>query len=65
VSEAAKAIGQWLEQKASLDRPIGSLTKRDLECIARVAMYRWIVLVSHRIAERPQESSPHVSALMG
>jgi hypothetical protein len=65
VSEAAAAAGKWLEQKTNLGRPIASLTKRDLECIAQAVIGRWIVLASHRIAERPQESDQYASVLMG
>ena len=36
--EAAKEIGAWLEARGRLDRPISSLTLRDLEAMAENAI---------------------------
>jgi hypothetical protein len=47
-TEAALAMGGWLEGRGRLDRPIASLTRRDLECMASNAISRFIVLASER-----------------
>lgn len=55
-SEAAKAIGQWLEGRGRLHQPIAALTMADLEAMATHAIARFVVLASERIRERPDES---------
>ena len=52
-TEAAKAIGEWLQARGRLDRPIHRLTLADLQAIADRAICRWIVLSSIRLQERP------------
>jgi len=53
-AEAAMAIGQWLEARGRLDRPIASLMRKDLECMASNAISRFIVLASERRAQAPE-----------
>ena len=48
--EAAMAIGDWLMEGVKLNRPIRSLTRFELECMAGAAIARWIVLRSERAA---------------
>ena len=55
--EAAKEIGAWLEARGRLDRPIRSLSLRDLEALAKNAITRFIVLASRRVTEAPDSSS--------
>ena len=62
--EAAKEIAGWLEARGRLDRPIRSLTLRDLEAMADNAISRFIVLASRRIAERPEETAALRSFLL-
>ena len=62
--EAAKEIGTWLEARGRLDRPIRTLTMRDLEAMADNAISRFIVLASRRIHEKPQDTKPLRSFLM-
>ena len=45
--EAGREIGGWLEARGRLDRPIRSLTLRDLEAMADNAISRFIVLAAH------------------
>ena len=52
-TEAARAMGRWLEARGRLDRPIASLTLRDLECMASNAFSRFIVLSSERRTAAP------------
>jgi len=54
--EAAEAIGAWLEARGRLHRPIGGLARSDLEAIATVAISRFVVMASERIADHPAES---------
>ena len=54
--EAAKEIGAWLEARGRLDRPIRTLTMRDLEAMADNAISRFIVLASRRVREKPEET---------
>jgi hypothetical protein len=54
-TEAALAMGRWLEARGRLDRPIASLTRRDLECMASNAISRFIVLASERRTAAPDE----------
>ncbi len=59
-TEAALAMGGWLEGRGRLDRPIASLTRRDLECMASNAISRFIVLASERrtaAASRPEREA--------
>lgn len=51
--EAALAMGRWLEARGRLDRPIASLTRKDLECMASNAISRFIVLASERRTAAP------------
>jgi hypothetical protein len=51
--EAAKAIGEWLEGRGKLHRPIRYLTMSELEAMAQNAISRFIVLASQRLAEEP------------
>ena len=62
--EAAREIGGWLEARGRLDRPIRSLTLRDLEAMADNAISRFIVLASRRIAEKPEETAALRSFLL-
>ena len=62
--EAAKEIGAWLEARGRLDRPIRSLSLRDLEAMADNAISRFIVLASHRIREKPEDTKALRSFLM-
>ena len=64
--QAGKAIGEWLEGRGRLDRPIRSLTLPDLEAMAQNAISTFIVKASERIRERPDESaSQKLSILLG
>ena len=62
--EAAKEIGAWLEARGRLDRPISTLSLRDLEAMADNAISRFIVLASRRINEKPEDTKPLRSFLM-
>lgn len=66
-TEAALAMGRWLEARGRLDRPIASLTRRDLECMASNAISRFIVLASERrtAAPDPEERDTLDLLLMG
>jgi hypothetical protein len=63
-SEAAKEIGEWLAARGRLDRPIRSLSLRDLEAMADNAISRFIVLSTHRIREKPESSGALTSLLL-
>jgi hypothetical protein len=52
-TEAALAMGRWLEARGRLDRPIAGLTRKDLECMASNAIGRFILLASERRTEAP------------
>lgn len=54
-TEAALAMGRWLEARGRLDRPIASLTRCDLECMVSNAISRFIVLSSERRTTAPEE----------
>ena len=54
-TEAALAMGRWLEARGRLDRPIASLTRKDLECMASNAISRFIVLASERRTQAPEQ----------
>ena len=47
-TESALAMGRWLEARGRLDRPIASLSRKDLECMAVSAISRFVVLASER-----------------
>lgn len=66
-TEAALAMGRWLEARGRLDRPIASLTRKDLECIASNAISRFIVLASERRTQalEPEERAALDLLLMG
>ena len=64
--EAGKAMGEWLEGRGRLDRPIHSLTLPDLEAMAQNAISTFIVKASERISQHPDESgSRKLSILLG
>lgn len=42
--QCALAMGAWLEARGRLERPIASLTRKDLECLAVAAITRFVVL---------------------
>lgn len=52
-TQAALAMGRWLEARGRLDRPIATLTRKDLECMASNAISRFIVLASQRRMQSP------------
>jgi hypothetical protein len=54
-TEAALAMGRWLEARGRLDRPIASLTRKDLQCMASNAISRFIVLASERRTAAPDK----------
>jgi hypothetical protein len=62
--EAAKAMGEWLEGRGGLDRPIRSLSMRDLEAMAQNAISVFIVKASHRIKERPSEPASQTLSML-
>ncbi|MDD3030644.1 MAG: hypothetical protein PHS57_10300 [Alphaproteobacteria bacterium] len=62
--EAAKAMGDWLEGRGGLHRPIASLTMADLEAMATGAISRFVVLGSERLKEEP-DASQDLSWLLG
>jgi hypothetical protein len=66
-TEAALAMGRWLEARGRLDRPIASLTRKDLECMASNAISRFIVLSTQRRNAPPdaEETAPPDLLLMG
>jgi hypothetical protein len=53
--QAAVAMGRWLEARGRLDRPIASLTRKDLECMASNAISRFIVLALQRRTAAPDQ----------
>lgn len=55
IREAAKAIGEWLEGRGRLQRPIRCLTMPELEAMAQNAISVFVVETSQRMAERPDE----------
>jgi hypothetical protein len=62
--EAAKAVGEWLEGRGGLGRPIHSLSMRDLEAMAQNAISVFIVKASHRIKERPSEPASQTLSIL-
>lgn len=63
-TETALAMGRWLEARGRLDRPIASLTRKDLECMASNAISRFIVLASERRIEGPNEERERLELLL-
>ena len=63
-TEAAKAIGTWLQARGRLHQPIAALTLRELEALAGAAISRFVVLASERIRERPDETADLRDLLM-
>lgn len=63
-TEAARAIGAWLEARGRLHQPITALTLRELESLASAAISRFVVLASERIRERPEETADLRDLLM-
>jgi hypothetical protein len=63
-TEAAKAIGAWLEARGRLHQPLAALTLRELECMATAAVSRFVVLAAERIRERPDETADLRDLLM-
>jgi hypothetical protein len=59
--EAAKAIGEWLEGRGGLHRPIRDLRMSDLEAMAQNAISTFIVKSSERRANHePESQTPSV-----
>ncbi len=54
--EAAKAIGNWLEERGRLHMPIQTLTMPELEAMAVNAISRWIVLNTNRAKGDPDHA---------
>jgi hypothetical protein len=54
-TEAALAMGRWLEARGRLDHPIAGLTRRDLDCMAVSAISRFIALASERPTAAPDK----------
>ena len=54
-TEAALTMGRWLEARGRLDRPIASLSRKDLECMASNAISRFVVLASERRTAAPDK----------
>jgi len=63
-AEAAKALGEWLEGRGRLHRPIRALTMPELEAMASAAISRFIVLASKRIRDCPEETAELHSLLL-
>ena len=63
-TEAAKAIGEWLEARGRLHQPIRDLKLAELEAMAANAISRFIVLASRRIKEQPDETAELRDLLM-
>ena len=55
-TEAAKAIGSWLEARGRLHQPLAALTPRELECMATAAISRFVVLATERMRKQPEDS---------
>lgn len=63
--KAAEAIGQWLERRGNLHRPINSLTMPELEGMAAAAISRYANLRTERQREEPDTKAdpiPHLLA---
>jgi len=63
-TETALAMGRWLEARGRLDRPIASLTRRDLECVAANAISRFIALASERRTAAPDKEERNALELL-
>jgi hypothetical protein len=64
-SEAARAIGQWLEGRGRLQQPIARLTLPELEAMAGSAIARFVVLASERIRDQPDDALDLTRLLLG
>ena len=64
-TEAARAIGQWLEGRGRLHQPIARLTLPELEAMAGSAIARFVVLASERIRDRPDDTEDLTRLLLG
>jgi hypothetical protein len=53
-SEAAKAVGAWLQARGKLNLPIHRLSMADLEAMAGAGIARFVVMSSIRLANRPE-----------
>jgi hypothetical protein len=62
--EAAKAMGEWLEGRGGLHRPIRSLTMPELEAMAQNAISTFIVKASRRIKEHPNEPASQTLSML-
>ena len=49
-ADCAKAMVKYLKAGVNIQKPIGSLSQRELEGLAEACMARWIVRVSERHA---------------
>lgn len=47
-ADCAKAMVKYLKQGVNIQKPIGSLSQRELEGLAEACTARWIVRVSER-----------------
>ena len=52
VKQCAAAMGGWLKGSLHLSRPISSLTKVEVETLARIAIHLWIVEATNRVNEK-------------
>jgi hypothetical protein len=64
-TEAARAIGQWLEGRGRLHQPIARLTLPELEAMAGSAIARFVVLASERIQAQPDDAEDLTRLLLG
>ena len=61
---AAGEIGAWLVARGRLERPISSLSLRDLEAIAQNAITSFIVMASPRVRDQPEDTADLARFLM-
>ena len=64
-TEAARAIGGWLEGRGRLHQPIARLTLPELEAMAGSAIARFVVLASERIRDQPDDTEDLTRLLLG
>jgi len=64
-TEAARAIGEWLEGRGRLHQPIARLTLTELEAMAGSAIARFVVLASERIRDQPDDALDLTRLLLG
>ena len=64
-TEAARAIGEWLEGRGRLHQPIARLTLPELEAMAACAITRFVVLASERIRDQPDDAEDLTRLLLG